>query len=158
MNSVNVTALIPCRYASKRLPGKPLLHETGKPLVQHVYENVLRCASIDRVIVATDDERIYEAAKRFGAGLGQRFGMEKDPAAAMALVDIMKKPGDADKILTQLFTPEDPQMTPEQQAMMEQGMGGPGGEGIEAGPPPAVQTILSQMESAGGGVQSVGQL
>ncbi len=67
MNSTNVIALIPCRYASKRLPGKPLLNETGKPLVQHVYENVLKCTSIDRVIVATDDERIYEAAKSFGA-------------------------------------------------------------------------------------------
>ncbi len=67
MNSTNVIAVIPCRYASKRLPGKPLLNETGKPLVQHVYENVLRCASIDRVIVATDDERIHEAAKGFGA-------------------------------------------------------------------------------------------
>lgn len=67
MNSVNVIAVIPCRYASKRLPGKLLLRETGKPLVQHVYENVLGCASIDRVIVATDDERIYEAAKGFGA-------------------------------------------------------------------------------------------
>ncbi len=67
MNSTNVIALIPCRYASKRLPGKLLLRETGKPLVQHVYENVLGCTSIGRVIVATDDERIYEAAKGFGA-------------------------------------------------------------------------------------------
>ncbi len=67
VNSTNVIAVIPCRYASKRLPGKPLLNETGKPLVQHVYENVLGCASIDRVIVATDDERIYKVAKGFGA-------------------------------------------------------------------------------------------
>lgn len=64
---MNVTAVIPCRYGSRRLPGKPLLSETGKPLIQHVYENVTRCASIDRVIVATDDERIYNAAKDFGA-------------------------------------------------------------------------------------------
>ncbi len=63
---MNVIAIIPCRYASKRLPGKPLLSETGKPLIQHVYENVLRCASIDRVIVATDDDRIEAACREHG--------------------------------------------------------------------------------------------
>lgn len=64
---MSVVAVIPCRYGSTRLQGKPLLAKTGKPLIQHVYENVLSCASVDRVIVATDDERVFEAAEKFGA-------------------------------------------------------------------------------------------
>ena len=61
-----VTAVIPARYASTRLPGKVLLDRTGKPLIQHVFENVRRARLVDRVIVATDDQRIVEAVQRFG--------------------------------------------------------------------------------------------
>jgi 3-deoxy-manno-octulosonate cytidylyltransferase (CMP-KDO synthetase) len=61
-----IVAVIPARYASTRLPGKPLLAETGKPLIQHVYESIWYCADINRVIVATDDERIFQAVKGFG--------------------------------------------------------------------------------------------
>ena len=61
-----VTAVIPARYASTRLPGKVLLDRTGKPLIQHVFENVRRARQVDRVIVATDDQRIVEAVQRFG--------------------------------------------------------------------------------------------
>jgi 3-deoxy-manno-octulosonate cytidylyltransferase (CMP-KDO synthetase) len=60
-------AIIPVRYGSTRFPGKPLALIGGKPMVQHVYENTSRSRSLDRVIVATDDERIYDAAKAFGA-------------------------------------------------------------------------------------------
>lgn len=59
-------ALIPARYASTRLPGKPLLSETGKPLIQHVVESVRRAASIQRIVVATDDDRIAQAVAAFG--------------------------------------------------------------------------------------------
>ncbi len=61
-----VAAVIPARYASTRLPGKPLLRETGKYLIQHVYEQVRKCPRLDRVIVATDDERIADAVRSFG--------------------------------------------------------------------------------------------
>ncbi len=57
-------AVIPARYASTRLPGKPLLRETGKYLVQHVYERAAK--AFDRVIVATDDDRILRAVRSFG--------------------------------------------------------------------------------------------
>ncbi|MEM8738735.1 MAG: 3-deoxy-manno-octulosonate cytidylyltransferase [Planctomycetota bacterium] len=60
-------AVIPARYGSTRFPGKPLVAETGKPLIQHVVEQVERCATIDRVVVATDDERILDAVRGFGA-------------------------------------------------------------------------------------------
>ena len=78
----------------------------------------------------------------------------------MALVEIMDSPEDITKILKKLFTPEAPEPSAEEMAMMAgQGQPGmPGEEGLEGGPPPGVQTILSQMESAGGGVQMVGQM
>ncbi|MCH7719427.1 MAG: 3-deoxy-manno-octulosonate cytidylyltransferase [Planctomycetes bacterium] len=59
-------AIIPARYASTRFPGKPLCAETGRPLIEHVYERVAVARSIGKVIVATDDERIAEAVRTFG--------------------------------------------------------------------------------------------
>ncbi|MCI0641350.1 MAG: 3-deoxy-manno-octulosonate cytidylyltransferase [Gemmataceae bacterium] len=56
--------IIPARYASSRLPAKPLLKETGKYLVQHVYEQACR-SSAKEVFVATDDERIARAVSEF---------------------------------------------------------------------------------------------
>jgi len=60
------TALIPARYASTRFPGKPLAADTGKPLIQHVVEHLAACATLDRVVVATDDARIHDAVHAFG--------------------------------------------------------------------------------------------
>ncbi len=62
---MHTAIVIPARYASSRLPGKPLLRETGKYLVQHVYEQACRSAAA-KVIVATDDERIRQAVREFG--------------------------------------------------------------------------------------------
>lgn len=59
-------AVIPARYASSRFPGKPLASETGKPLIQHVYEAVAGARSIGRIVVATDDDRIAAAVRAFG--------------------------------------------------------------------------------------------
>lgn len=58
--------VIPARYASSRLPGKPLLPLAGKPMIQWVWENAVRAGARD-VIVATDDQRIAQAARGFGA-------------------------------------------------------------------------------------------
>lgn len=63
---MGVVAVIPARYASTRFPGKPLVDVCGKPMIRWVYEQVKGCASIDRVIVATDDERIKDAVASFG--------------------------------------------------------------------------------------------
>jgi len=57
--------LIPARYASSRLPGKPLLKDTGKYLIQHVYEKACQSGAND-VLVATDDARILRAVESFG--------------------------------------------------------------------------------------------
>lgn len=59
-------AIIPARYGSTRLPGKPLLDRTGRPLIQHVVESARKAASLDDVVVATDDERIVSAVEGFG--------------------------------------------------------------------------------------------
>ncbi len=58
--------VIPARYASTRLPGKPLLRETGKYLIQHVYERACAVRGVNKVVVATDDARIASAVVRFG--------------------------------------------------------------------------------------------
>lgn len=58
---------IPARWGSTRFPGKPLHLIAGKPLVQHVWERCQDCREIDDIIIATDDERIAEAAASFGA-------------------------------------------------------------------------------------------
>jgi 3-deoxy-manno-octulosonate cytidylyltransferase (CMP-KDO synthetase) len=59
-------AVIPARYASERLPGKPLADIGGKPMIQHVVERTARAERIDHVCVATDDERIAAAVRAFG--------------------------------------------------------------------------------------------
>lgn len=64
--STSYTVVIPARYASSRLPGKPLQDIAGKPMIQHVWEQASRSAA-QRVVVATDDERILSACCAFGA-------------------------------------------------------------------------------------------
>ncbi len=59
--------IIPARYGSSRLEGKPLLKVCNKYIIQWVWEKAVKCNGIDRVIVATDDERIYNACREFGA-------------------------------------------------------------------------------------------
>lgn len=63
---VLVTVVIPARYGSSRFPGKPLALLMGKPLIQHVYERVQQASGVERVLVATDDQRIQEAVQTFG--------------------------------------------------------------------------------------------
>lgn len=58
--------IIPARYGSSRLEGKPLIKVLDKPIIQWVWEKAKRSAKADKVIVATDDERIYDAVKAFG--------------------------------------------------------------------------------------------
>lgn len=63
---MSVVAIIPARYGSTRLPGKPLADIGGKPMIQRVYESVSKARELDRVLVATDDRRIEHAVKSFG--------------------------------------------------------------------------------------------
>ncbi len=63
---MKAVAVIPARYASTRLPGKPLKDIYGKPLIQRVWEVVSRVQGLDEVVVATDDTRIADAVRTFG--------------------------------------------------------------------------------------------
>lgn len=74
--------VIPARYASTRLPGKPLLSIAGKPMIQHVYERARAARSLSSVLVATDDERIAAAVREFGGEVvmtspGHRSGTDR---------------------------------------------------------------------------------
>lgn len=72
---LNFILVIPARYASTRLPGKPLIDIAGKPMIQRVYEQCLQAVSSDRIFIATDDSRIGKVVKDFG---GQAVMTSKD--------------------------------------------------------------------------------
>jgi len=63
---MSFTVIIPARYASTRLPAKPLLDIAGKPMIQHVFDQANK-SNAQRVVIATDDQRIFEVAQGFGA-------------------------------------------------------------------------------------------
>ena len=63
---MKILGIIPARFASTRFPGKPLIDIGGKTMIRRVYEQALQAASLSDVIVATDDQRIYDEIKSFG--------------------------------------------------------------------------------------------
>ncbi|MDP1382039.1 3-deoxy-manno-octulosonate cytidylyltransferase [Priestia megaterium] len=63
---MKIVAVIPARYGSSRFPGKPLALINSKPMIQHVYERVNKVSNLDRVVVATDNAKIYDAVLSFG--------------------------------------------------------------------------------------------
>jgi 3-deoxy-manno-octulosonate cytidylyltransferase (CMP-KDO synthetase) len=83
----DVVVIIPARYESSRFPGKPLALIGHKPLIQHVYERVAETCGVKRVIVATDDERIFVRVKGFGGEAmmsGQSLRTGSDRVAQIA--------------------------------------------------------------------------
>lgn len=62
-----ILGVIPARFASSRFPGKALARIAGKTMLEHVFERASRARYLSKLIVATDDDRIYEEARRFGA-------------------------------------------------------------------------------------------
>ena len=66
MSPARIVVVIPARYGATRLPGKPLVMLAGKPMIQRVYERAKLAQRADKVIVATDDERILKAVEGFG--------------------------------------------------------------------------------------------
>ncbi|RKR06363.1 3-deoxy-manno-octulosonate cytidylyltransferase (CMP-KDO synthetase) [Kushneria sinocarnis] len=78
-------AVIPARYASSRLPGKPLIELAGRPMIEHVWRRAHE-AGLDRVLVATDDERIAEAVRAFGGEVSMTRGDHVNGTARLAEV------------------------------------------------------------------------
>lgn len=66
---MKIIGIIPSRYASSRFPGKPLVDIGGKTMIRRVYEQAARSKSLSSVIVATDDERIFNEVKSFGGNV-----------------------------------------------------------------------------------------
>lgn len=63
---LKIIGCIPARYASSRLPGKPLIDIAGKPMILHVVEKTLQCSSLSEVFVLTDDQRIFDVVNNAG--------------------------------------------------------------------------------------------
>jgi 3-deoxy-manno-octulosonate cytidylyltransferase (CMP-KDO synthetase) len=93
---MKTAVVIPARYGSSRLPGKPLLRQTGKYLVQHVFEQVCKTRGTDAVIVATDDSRILAAVESFG---GRAVLTRRDHASGTDRVAEVARRLDADVIV-----------------------------------------------------------
>ncbi len=64
-----IYGIIPARYASSRLPGKPLALIAGRPMIEWVYESAGKSRLVDKLIVATDDKRVYDAVESFGGNV-----------------------------------------------------------------------------------------
>lgn len=69
MSKPTVTAVIPARYASTRFPGKPLVKICGKPMIQWTYEKASAAQKVNSVVVATDDQRIFDCVVEFGGNV-----------------------------------------------------------------------------------------
>ena len=88
---MSVLAVIPARYASTRFPGKPLADRTGKPLIQHVVERVQLSKSVGRAVVATDDQRIFDAVTAFG---GDVIMTGDHPNGTSRIAEVIEQLGD----------------------------------------------------------------
>ncbi len=94
-----ILGVIPARFSSSRLPGKPLAEIDGKPMIQHTYESASKSKLLDDIIIAVDDERVYEIAKSFckrvkmtsndiKTGSDRIAGVVKDLSSAKIVVNI----------------------------------------------------------------------
>lgn len=89
----NVIAVIPARYSSTRLPGKLLRDITGKPLILHTLDQASKAARVTRVIVATDDSRIYDVVTGYGAEAVMTGGIHESGSDRIAEVAEGLPPG-----------------------------------------------------------------
>ncbi len=93
---MRIAAIIPARFASTRFPGKPLVNIAGKTMIERVYERVGSSATIDRVIVATDDLRIYQTVTDFG---GEAWMTREDHASGTDRLAEVAEQLDADLLV-----------------------------------------------------------
>ena len=89
--------IIPARYNSKRLQGKPLIKVCDKPIIQWVWERAIQVKSADRVIIATDNQQIYDCAKSFGAEI--EMTSENHKCGSDRIVEVAEKYPDIEYII-----------------------------------------------------------
>ena len=106
---MKVLCVIPARYASTRLPGKPLALIAGKPMIQHVYERAARAAIPSEVVVATDSELVAEAVRNFGGKV--MMTSPEHPSGTDRLAEVALSYGDADVIIN--VQGDEPMIPPE---------------------------------------------
>jgi len=113
MSSAKVVVVIPARYGSTRLPGKPLVLLAGKPMIQRVFERAKLSKRVHHVIVATDDERIVKAVQEFGGEAkmtrqDHRTGTERVAEVDTAVNSLLEEPqASISTVATPIKTPAD---------------------------------------------------
>lgn len=121
-NNAKVVAIIPARLGSTRLPRKVLLDETGKPLIQHVYESVAKTQGLSEIIIATDAQEVFDACVAFGARA--IMTSEACQSGSDRVAEAAKEVPDADLIIN--VQGDEPEMDPSvlerlAAAMLEEG-------------------------------------
>lgn len=94
---MNILCVIPARYSSTRLPGKPLAMIAGKPMIERVYERAKQAKRPNAVLVATDHALVYETVKRFGGSV--MMTSPDHPTGTDRLAEVARKYTDADIII-----------------------------------------------------------
>jgi 3-deoxy-manno-octulosonate cytidylyltransferase (CMP-KDO synthetase) len=86
---MRILGVIPARYNSSRFPGKPLLDLKGKTMIQRVYEGAVKSTMLSKVVVATDDQRIYDEVIRFGGSVV--LTSDKHPTGTDRCAEVLAK-------------------------------------------------------------------
>jgi 3-deoxy-manno-octulosonate cytidylyltransferase (CMP-KDO synthetase) len=106
---LKTVAIIPARYGSTRLKGKPLVTIAGKPMIQHVYEQVKKAELVDEVVIATDSKEIYDVAFKFGAKV--KMTSNKHETGTDRIGEVTKEIHDYDIVLN--IQGDEPMVRPE---------------------------------------------
>jgi 3-deoxy-manno-octulosonate cytidylyltransferase (CMP-KDO synthetase) len=130
--------VIPARYASSRLPGKPLRELLGKPMLQHVYEAATQCAA-GQVVIATDDERIEMVATDFGAQVCMTSS--EHASGTDRLAEVVDKLGWSDDTIVVNLQGDEPLMPP---ALIDQVA-----TDLAANPEAAIATVATPVVAVG---------
>ena len=107
-NAVSFKVVIPARYGAGRLPGKPLIELAGRPMIQHVYERAIESGA-DEVVLATDDSRIAEAGRRFGADIAMTA--ESHPSGTDRIAEVIDQRGWPDEVIVVNLQGDEPLMS-----------------------------------------------
>lgn len=111
MSSSKIIIVIPARYASSRFPGKPLALIHGKTMIERVYQRCLQCKQVKKIIVATDDSRIFDHVRGFG-GLAYMTSPSHRSGTDRCGEIIKKYEGDADILIN--VQGDEPYISPKQ--------------------------------------------
>lgn len=130
MTDLAFKVVIPARFASTRLPGKPLLDIAGRPMLQHVHDQALKSGA-GEVIIATDDQRIFDAATGFGATV--RMTSATHESGTERLAEVAAEMGWDDEVVVVNVQGDEPLLPP---ALVRQVA-----EGLAGNPAAAVATL-----------------